>query len=127
MNWDSVVSGQVFEPWHWQITEDANDTFCRQVGDELPVYRIAAHPHALLHVANRTLTREYVMPAWIHVGSEIRCRQLVRLGDTLEVRTVVQEKWERKGHQFVKLYIAYLRDADITTEIIHTAIFRVAE
>jgi hypothetical protein len=40
---------------------------------------------------------------------------------------VPAEKWEKKGHQFVKLYIAYLVRGEVATEILHTAIFRVAE
>jgi len=127
MTWETVVEGQPFIPWHWQITEDANRTFALRVDDDLPIYRTAAHPHWLLGIANRALTREYVMPAWIHVGSDIRFRTLLKVGDTVEVRAVPLEKWERKGHQFVKLYLAYLRDGEIATEIFHTAIFRVAE
>lgn len=126
MDWDSVVPGQVFATWHWQVTEDANDAFRHQVADDLEIYRFAAHPHGLLQVANRALVREYVMPAWIHVGSEIHARAMPRVGDTLAVRAAVADKWERKGHQFVKLYLAYLRDSEITTEVVHTAIFRVA-
>lgn len=128
MTWDTLLEGRPFTPWHWQITEDDNQTFADRVDDHLPVYRTAAHPHWLLGIANRALTREFVMPAWIHVGSEIRFHDLLKVGDTVEVRAVPLEKWERKGHQFVKLYLAYLRgDQRITTEIHHTAIFRVAE
>lgn len=126
MTWDAVVEGQPFEPWHWQVTEDDNQVFANRVDDTLDVYRIAAHPHWLLGIANRSLTREFIMPAWIHVGSEIRFHHLIRVGDTLEVRAVPLAKWERKGHQFVKLYLAFQRGQDITTEIFHTAIFRVA-
>lgn len=127
MNWQTVVEGQPFTPWHWQITEDGNSTYASQVFDEQPIYRTAAHPHWLLGIANRALTREFVMPAWIHVGSTVRFRKLLRVGDTVEVRAVPLEKWERKGHQFVKLYLAYVRGETVTTEIFHTAIFRVAE
>lgn len=127
MTWDNVVEGQPFTPWHWQITEDANRIQAERVGDDLSVYRHAGHPHWLLGIANRALTREYVMPAWIHVGSEIRFRSLLRVGDTVEVRAVPLEKWERKGHQFVKLYLAYHRGSVLTSELLHTAIFRVAE
>ena len=67
------------------------------------------------------------MPAWIHVGSEIRFRELVRVSDTLAVNAVPLEKWERKGHQFIRLYVALKRLDVLTTEIFHTAIFRVAE
>lgn len=128
MCWETVVEGQPFNPWHWQVTEDGNRTFTERVDDDLPIYRTAAHPHWMLGIANRALTREYVMPAWIHVGSEIRHHALLKVGDTVEVRAVPLEKWERKGHQFVKLYLAYVRGSDeITTELFHTAIFRVAE
>ena len=127
MDWDSVVPNQPFEPWHWQITEDGNRTYSERVSDDQPVYRTAAHPHWLLGVANQALVREYVMPAWIHVGSEIRFRNLLKPGDTVEVHAVPLEKWERKGHQFVKLYVTYQRDSQLTTEIFHTAIFRLAE
>jgi hypothetical protein len=66
------------------------------------------------------------MPAWIHTGSELRLRKLLRVGDEIEVRAVPLEKWERKGHQFIKLYVAYAVGGEIAAEIFHTAIFRVA-
>ncbi|MFU8814441.1 MAG: hypothetical protein ACNA7W_03785 [Pseudomonadales bacterium] len=127
MEWDSVIPNQPFLPWHWQITEDGNRTYAERVSDDLPVYRTAAHPHWLLGIANYALVREFIMPAWIHVGSEIRFRRLLKVGDTVEVRAVPLEKWERKGHQFVKVYLAFHRDSELTTEIFHTAIFRLAE
>jgi hypothetical protein len=49
------------------------------------------------------------------------------VGDTLAVNAVPVEKWERKGHQFIRLYITYKRLDVLTTEMFHTAIFRVAE
>ncbi|MBX3706287.1 MAG: hypothetical protein KF911_06575 [Pseudomonadales bacterium] len=127
MTWDSIETARPFTPWHWQITEDLNRTFAEQVADDQPVYHEAAHPHWLLAIANRALTREYVMPAWIHVGSEIRHRRLLRVNETVEVRAVPLEKWAHKGHQFVRVYVAYFRDDELTTEIFHTAIFRVAQ
>ena len=126
ISWDAVRPGQPFRPWHWQITQDANRAWAEQVADDLPVYTHAAHPHWLLGIANRALTREFVMPAWLHVGSEIQFRRLLRLNDTVEVRAIPLEKWERKGHAFLRVYLALYRDDELTTEIRHTAIFRVA-
>ena len=54
------------------------------------------------------------------------CARPVRVGDEIEVRAVPLEKWERKGHQFIKLYVAYVVLDEIAAEIFHTAIFRVA-
>jgi acyl dehydratase len=127
ISWEAVVEGQPFEPWHWQITEDGNQTHAREISDTLPIYRTCAHPHWLLSTANRALTREYIMPAWIHAGSEIRYRTLLRIGDAVEVKAVPLEKWRRKGHEFVRLYLAYHRNGTLATEIFHTAIFKVAQ
>jgi acyl dehydratase len=126
ITWEAVVENEAFEPWHWQITEDGNAQYAAEVADHLPVYRSCAHPHWLLSTANRALTREYGMPAWIHVGSDIRHRALLKVGDTVEVRAVLMEKWRKKGHEFLRLYVAYSRGHELTTEIFHTAIFKVA-
>ena len=127
MTWDEVNEGEPFPEWHFQIITDENQRYAREITDELLLYQHLAHPHWLLSVANQALTREYEMPAWIHAGSEVRFRELVRVGDTLAVNAVPLSKWERKGHQFVRLYISYHRLNVLTTEIFHTAIFRVAE
>jgi acyl dehydratase len=127
ITWDAITEGQPFPEWHFQIITDQNQKFAEQISDELPIYRHVAHPHWLLAVANQALTREYLMPAWVHVESEIRFRELVRVGDTLSVNAVPLEKWERKGHQFIRLYLAYRRLDVLTSEIVHTAIFRLAE
>jgi hypothetical protein len=42
------------------------------------------------------------------------------------VLTVPIDKWERKGHQFIKLYIAMKKDNDVALEVEHMAIFRLA-
>ena len=127
MTWDTVQPMQPFNDWHFQITTDGNNTHAEQIADALPIYRHIAHPHWQLSIANKALSHEYIMPAWLHVGSEIRFRELVRVGDTLRVKAVPLEKWQRKGHEFIRLYVAYLRDDVLTTEIFHTAIFKVAE
>jgi len=36
------------------------------------------------------------------------------------------EKWKRKGHQFIKLYISMWTDNEVALEVEHTAIFSIA-
>ncbi|MGE0624462.1 MAG: hypothetical protein AB7O54_17710 [Pseudomonadales bacterium] len=126
IRWETIREGEPFPEWHVQVITDENQRYADEISDTLPLYRFVAHPHWLLSIANLALTREYAMPTWLHVGSEIRFRDLVRVGDTLAVNAVPIEKWEKKGHQFVRLYLAYSRLDHLTTEIFHTAIFRVA-
>ena len=126
IKWDAVQAGEPYPAWDWEITPAENRRFCEQVADDLTLYADYAHPHGILSVANQALTRQFVMPAWIHTASETRHRQALRVGDRVAVRSVPLEKWRRKGHEFVRLYIDLHRDGALTTEIFHTAIFQVA-
>lgn len=125
--WDNVVPQQPFRTWNWQITDEENQLYCDQVSDSQPIYKEYAHPHWLLSQANRALTREYVMPAWIHASSEITHYAPLMVGDDVVVQVLPLERWERKGHEFIKIYVAYTRGKEVTTEIEHTAIFKVAD
>ncbi len=127
MNWDNVLPNQPYQSWDWHIDAKSNRTAAEEVADNSPIYAEFVHPHLLLSSANSALTREYLMPAWIHVGSELCLRSALRVGDRVTVRAMPLDKWERKGHQFLRLYLSYHRGAELTTEIVHTAIFRVAQ
>lgn len=125
--WDNVNVGEPFPAWTWLPDPIRNAESAAQVEDDLACYRTGVvHPHAILSAANGAFIRRYVLPAWIHVGSVVRFRRLLRVGDEIEVRTVPTRKWRHKGHEFVDLRIAYLVDGEVTTEIDHTSIFRVA-
>lgn len=126
MQWDTVVPGEPFNPWEWHIEASENNRYCGEVADQQPLYERYAHPHWLLSIANTALTLEYDMPAWIHVGSELCIRRALHVGDRVTVNATPVEKWERKGHQFVRLQLQYWRGDEVTTEIMHTAIFRIA-
>lgn len=123
----TIEVGVPFAPIRFTPTADENRTYTERVSDDLPLYREGVlHPHLLLHWSNLALVQRYVMPAWIHVGSEMRLRRTLRAGEPIEIRAVPMEKWERKGHELVKLYVAYFVNELLATEVFHTAIYRVA-
>ena len=126
IHWDNVAVGEPFPAWTWSPDAIANAESAAQVEDDLDCYRTGVvHPNAILGTANRAFTRRYLLPAWIHVGSTVRFRRLLRVGDAVEVRTVPTRKWRHKGHEFVSLDIAYLVDGAVATEVRHLSIFRV--
>ncbi len=96
--------------------------------EKLPKRREAAlvHPHGWLNIANRALTRRYLLPAWMHVGSDFRLHQPIRVGDSVDVRAVPTNKWRRKGHEFLDLTLAFVVGGTVAMEIRHTAIFKIA-
>ena len=127
ISWETVNVNEPFQEKEITVTEEINQTYASQVADPLDIYNQGlVHPHFLLSHANTALVDEYVMPTWIHVGSETRHRQAVRVGDTLTVRSVPLEKWQKKGHEFIRLYVSYWQGEELTTDIMHTAIFKVA-
>jgi len=128
IGWDAIRLNQPFASYVWTPDAAQNAEFAARLNDETELFkRGVLHPHAILSQANQALVRQFIMPAWIHTGSEIRFRNLLRIGDSIEVRSVPIDKWEKKGHQFIKLYVALVKGAEVATEIYHTAIFRVAE
>lgn len=128
IKWDTVVPNQPFAPWQFTLSAEENARYTREVNDTLAVYQNGLiHPHLLLSLANTALMNEYFMPTWIHASSETRHRALLREEDTITIRSVPVEKWQKKGHEFIRLYVTYWRDDEITTDILHTAIFKLAE
>ncbi len=127
IHWGNVRVGEPFPAWTWSPDAVENTEFGAQVEEDLACYGSGVlHPHGILGTANRTFMRRYVLPAWIHVGSVVRFRRLLRVGDEIEVRAVPTRKWRRKGHEFVDLGIAYLVGGEVATEIEHTSIFSIA-
>ena len=116
-----------FSAIHWVPTGAENRTYTERVADDLEVYATGVvHPHLILHYSNQALVNRFVMPTWIHTGSELRFRRLLRVGDEIEVRAIPTEKWVRKGHEFVKLQLAYVVEGAPAVEVTHTAIYKVA-
>jgi acyl dehydratase len=128
IDWESVVIDRPFALYRWEPDSPHNRDYAERVDDFTGEFQHGTlHPHTILAQANKALVRRFIMPAWIHTGSEIQFRKALRVGDIVDVKAVPIEKWERKGHQFIKLYIAFVVGDEVATEIYHTAIFRVAD
>jgi len=126
--WELMVVGEPFPALDWRPTAEDNAAWCNDVSDDLPLYREGnspfLHPGLVLRQANFVLRNRFLLPAWIHVGSRIAFREALRAGTAYEVRAVPEEKWLRKGHEFVRLYVAIRAGERVVAEILHTAIFR---
>ncbi|MEE2637572.1 MAG: hypothetical protein VYE68_10100 [Acidobacteriota bacterium] len=126
VEWDRIHEDEAFPSWSWTPTEEENATSVSEIDDSLELYRTGVvHPHLILSQANSAFSNRFVLPAWIHVGSEVAFRERVMVGDEVEVRTVPVQKWRKKGHEFVELHVAYVVGETVKTEIAHTAIFKV--
>jgi hypothetical protein len=127
VTWELMEIGKPFPALDWKPSAADNRQWCEDVRDDLELYhgdRAPLHPGFVLRQANFVLRRRFTLPAWIHTGSRIVFHDVLRVGPTYEVRAIPEEKWERKGHQFVRLYVAIRAGTQTMAEIMHTAIFR---
>ena len=130
ISWALIEPGRPAPRYEFQVSKERQQEAVSLMRDELELYQQGdgspVHPYLLLKECNNALMRMFVLPAWIHVGSRLVLRQPVRVGQSLDIVTVPIDKWERKGHQFVRLYIAFRSGSEIALEVWHTAIFKIA-
>jgi len=125
----SLAPGTVLAPVGKTFDAAAQLEYLDFLDDDLPLYRREgiAHPGWLSRYCNRVLAANVLLGPWIHVGTAIRHHGLLRDGEELEVRGVVVDNWERKGHRFVDLDVAMTGDGRPLASARHTAIWRVRQ
>jgi hypothetical protein len=64
-----------------------------------------AHPAVLLALANEIFVKNYELGPWIHSSSEVRKFSAGRDGEHLYTSAKVEDRFERKGHEFVVLEV----------------------
>ena len=106
-------------------------SWCDGAKETLSLYRDGEapplHPGLILQAANNVFKERFLLPAWIHMGSEIVTRAVMRAGQQIEVRAIPVEKYEKKGNQIVDLYVVMLAEGAPAMEVRHKAIFKVRE
>ena len=126
ISWETIDCEKPLPEWLWHADQPSNTGYALQVADFLPVYDRYVHPHWALATANYSLVKEFVMPAWIHVGSEIEQYQPFMVGTQITVQATSVEKWKKKAHEFIRLNIRYSDERGVLATVLHTAIFRIA-
>jgi hypothetical protein len=82
------------------------------------------HPAVMLGLANRIFVENYQLGPWMHVASEVRKFGSAKAGDEIRVWARVEDRYEKKGHEFVVLDVAISDGGRILERVRHTAIWR---
>lgn len=78
----------------------------------------------LIRRANSALSRNFVLPAWVHVSSLVTHFSTLGRSEEFSTRGRVVDLFERKGHQFVRIEVLLLAgDIRPVAHIDHTAIY----
>jgi acyl dehydratase len=83
------------------------------------------HSGTILRCCNWALTHNVILPAWMHMGSQVQNLGLARVGDTLNVRARVTKNYEHKGHKWVEIdALVVANEATAVARVTHIAIYR---
>jgi acyl dehydratase len=121
----SLAPGRVLGAVEIPVESAVEAGYRAEVGEDLPLYagERLMHPGRLLHGCNLCLSQNVLMGPWIHTGSEVSIFSPAREGETVELRPRVQERFEKKGHQFVVLEVLAIAQGRAVMHCLHTAIY----
>jgi len=125
---ETLAPGRVLGSIGLATDRSSADAYLGMIGEPLAIYHESAtvHPGLLIQGANWVLVVNVVLPAWVHVETEMWHRRRVSVGESVEVRARVSERFVRKGHHFVALDVAWLVGEGVVAGARHVAIWRLA-
>jgi acyl dehydratase len=116
--WLGMRSLLVTAEFHAQDLSDTRET------DPLYTREGIVHPGTVLRCCNWVLSHNVVLPAWMHVGSQVQNLGIARIGDTLSARARVTQNYVHKGHKFVEVDALVLaNESNPLARVTHTAIY----
>ena len=123
---DRLQPGTVLGTQWATFHADKAGRYLDEISEDHPAFRSdgRAHPGWLLRFANWALSSTVRLGPWIHVASDAWFLRSVRDGDTIEVRAVITDRFERKGHEFVDLAVVMRVDERIVLSVDHRAIWQ---
>lgn len=126
---DLLTPGTVLGSLSVPFRADLARQYLADVRDDRGIYEDGAvcHPGFLARQANYVLSYTVKLGPWIHVSTTARHRGLVRDGDRFEVRGVVVDEREHKGHRFVDIDVEISVDDRPVWSAFHTAIWQPRE
>ncbi len=127
VSWDVVVLNESLPVLSETLSQADNEAYCREHSDDLELYKGPTgyvHPGWLLQRCNRIFSNRFILNPWIHVGSELAMYRPCRVGEELEVRGIVVDKFERKGHNFAVIDNLIIANGEVAQRVKHTAIFQ---
>lgn len=120
-----------FRTFRFTVTVEEQREYCRSTADEAPLYldgpRPPAHPGIVMAQGSRVVANQFVMPFWIHAGSLLRHRRVIRVGDEVDLRCVPIEKWKRGESDWARFYQVYRVGGEPAIEVWKTSVIKVAQ
>lgn len=121
-----LAPGTVMGSLSFRYRQGPAQQYLADIREDHPIYRNGAvgHPGSLAREANHVLAASVRLGPWIHVSTRAQHRGVVHDGDLVEVRGVVADEREHKGHRFVDLDVEVRAEGRPVWSAFHTAIWK---
>lgn len=131
VTWERMELHKSFRTLHWEPTLEEHLTYCDRTGEELPMYRQGnhppLHPGLIMSQGSRVVANQFVLEFWIHAGSQITTRRMMRVGDHVEIRCIPIDKWQRGANEWVLFYQVYSVNGEPAMEVLKRSVFKVGK
>ncbi len=128
--WERMEINKPFRRFRFCLALSQQLAYCDRTEEDLPIYRAGEkpplHPGLIMAQGSMAVQNQFVMSFWIHAGSIMQTRELIRVGDAVEVRCIPIEKWKRGDNEWVKFYQVYCVNGQAAVEAWKTTIIKVA-
>ncbi len=125
-DWASFSAGLPLPEWRWRPDSADNIAWCESIGETLSAFHegtpLPLHPGLIPTATTEMLHANLRIGGWVHSSSTFHIHRLPRVGVDLELRATLEEKFERKGRRFGKVYVAVLADGAVAVEELRTAL-----
>ena len=126
--WERMELNKPFRRFRWRLTMSQHLSYCDKTNEELAIFRRGAtppvHPGLVMAHGSFAVQNQFKMPFWIHTGSTLLTRGLIRVGDEVELRCVPVEKWKRGENEWVKFYQVYIVNDQPVVEVWKSSIIK---
>lgn len=120
---DTLEPGRVLGTVHETVDPTTAAAYRSDVSEPHAELDHLAHPGWLLQGANDCLAMTVRLGPWMHVGSVVTNHRPIPIGSAVEWRSVVTDRYERKGHAFVENRVEVVVDGAVAQTIDHTSIY----
>lgn len=125
--WDSIVTGRAYRSLRHTLSINDNLHWKDVLDDDLPVYvgeHPPLHPAQVLRQVQLGYNNQFIGDNAVHSSTKAVIRQMLNVGDSVNLLTVPLAKWEKKQNHWLTIYCAVRRRDELCAEIFHTQIIK---
>lgn len=128
-NWNAIELNKPFRPCFVTPTQEENEFWCRELGEDSPIYREGTssplHPTLVMRCFTKATHSQFVSDTVVAIANRLTSHRMLRIGERMEIVTIPVEKFQKRGNYWVVMYAAARVNGVVAVESRQTKIFKI--